>query len=104
MIHWRDMEGAGSDRNRASAIFWVDEVPESTHYQTLGVHRKASVATIKRAYRGLVMQHHPDHHQGASRHSAEARMKQINAAYSVLRSPAHREKYDASLDPRSTHR
>jgi DnaJ-class molecular chaperone len=101
MIQWRDMEGVGSNQNGASKIMWVDELPASTHYQTLGVHRKASTSIIKRAYRALVTQHHPDLHHGSSRPIAEARMQQINAAYCVLRSASHREAYDATLDPRS---
>jgi hypothetical protein len=64
-----------------------------SHYDQLGVTTDASEAEIRAAYRRLARAHHPDRRGGAS---AE-RMSAINAAYRVLRDPARRAVYDASL-------
>jgi DnaJ-class molecular chaperone len=62
------------------------------YYQILGVSRSASEKEIKQAYRRLARKHHPDVNPGDK--SAEARFKEINAAYEVLSSPDKRKKYD----------
>jgi molecular chaperone DnaJ len=62
------------------------------HYQILGVTRNASEKEIKQAYRRLARKHHPDLNPGDK--SAEARFKEINAAYEVLSNPEKRKKYD----------
>jgi len=59
-----------------------------THYQTLGVNKDASPEDIKRAFRKLAMQHHPD------RGGDETRFKEIQAAYDVLGDPTRRAEYD----------
>jgi curved DNA-binding protein len=61
------------------------------YYQTLGVGRDASQAEIKRAYRKLARQFHPDVNPDAS---AEERFKEINEAYEVLSDPEKRRRYD----------
>lgn len=58
------------------------------HYQTLGVDRSASPEDIKRAYRRLASQHHPD--KGGD----TARFQQIEEAYRVLGNPDARQQYD----------
>lgn len=58
-------------------------------YQVLGVDRTATADDIKRAYRRLAHQHHPDKSGGD-----EEKFKHINAAYQVLSDPAKRAKYD----------
>ena len=58
------------------------------HYATLGVARTASQDEIKRAFRKLASQHHPD--KGGD----TARFQQIQAAYEVLSDPARRAEYD----------
>jgi molecular chaperone DnaJ len=60
-------------------------------YDTLGVPRDATQADIKRAFRRLAMQYHPDRNKEAG---AEDRFKQINAAYEVLSDPEKRQRYD----------
>jgi molecular chaperone DnaJ len=62
------------------------------YYQILGVSRNASEKDIKQAYRRLARKHHPDLNPGDK--SAEARFKEINAAYEVLSNPEKRKKYD----------
>jgi len=62
------------------------------YYQILGVRRNASEKEIKQAYRRLARKHHPDLNPGDK--SAEAKFKEINAAYEVLSNPEKRKKYD----------
>jgi curved DNA-binding protein len=62
------------------------------YYKILGVERAASEKELKRAYRKLAVQFHPDKNPGDPR--AEERFKEINEAYEVLGDPAKRAKYD----------
>jgi DnaJ-class molecular chaperone with C-terminal Zn finger domain len=62
------------------------------YYQILGVGRTATEKEIKQAYRRLARKHHPDLNPGDK--SAEAKFKEINAAYEVLSDPEKRRKYD----------
>jgi molecular chaperone DnaJ len=62
------------------------------YYQILGVNRNASEKEIKQAYRRLARKHHPDLNPGDK--SAEAKFKEINAAYEVLSNAEKRKKYD----------
>jgi DnaJ-class molecular chaperone len=62
------------------------------YYQTLGVPKTASAAEIKRAFRKLARQYHPDLNAGNK--TAEARFKEINEANEVLSDADSRRKYD----------
>lgn len=62
------------------------------YYKTLGVGKDASEKEIKRAFRRLARQHHPDVNPGDPQ--AEERFKEINEAYEVLSDPEKRSKYD----------
>jgi molecular chaperone DnaJ len=62
------------------------------YYDVLGVPRNADEATLKRAYRKLAMEYHPDRNNGDR--SAEARFKELTEAYEVLRDPEKRAVYD----------
>jgi molecular chaperone DnaJ len=63
----------------------------SDFYVLLGVSREASEAEIKKAYRKLAMEYHPDRNQSPQ---AEGRFKEITEAYEVLRDPQKRAAYD----------
>ena len=63
------------------------------YYAVLGVPRTASQAEIKKAYRKLARQHHPDTKPGDT--AAERRFKEVNEANAVLSDPAKRKQYDA---------
>lgn len=62
------------------------------YYHTLGVERTASQADIKRAYRKLARQYHPDLHPNDP--AAQAKFQQLNEANEVLGDPEKRRKYD----------
>lgn len=62
------------------------------YYELLSVSRNASDKEIKQAYRRLARKYHPDVNPGDK--SAEARFKEINAAYEVLSDSEKRKKYD----------
>ena len=62
------------------------------YYQTLGVSKDATEAEIKRAYRKLAKQYHPDQNQGNK--DAEEKFKAINEAYEVLKDKEKRARYD----------
>lgn len=61
-------------------------------YEVLGVERTASPEEIKRAYRRLAMQYHPDRNPDDV--AAEEKFKEATEAYEILRDPDHRSRYD----------
>ena len=62
------------------------------YYETLGVEQNASEEEIKKAYRKMALQHHPDKNAGDPK--AEENFKGINEAYSVLSDAEKRRNYD----------
>jgi len=64
----------------------------ATLYDTLGVSKSASADEIKKAYRKLAREHHPDRDPGAA--SAEEKLKEVQHAYDVLGDDEKRKQYD----------
>lgn len=67
---------------------WFDK----DFYKVLGVGKDADEATLKKAYRKLARQFHPDSNPGNA--AAEAKFKEISEAYSVLSDSQQRREYD----------
>ena len=61
------------------------------YYKTLGVDREAKAHDIKKAFRRLARKYHPD---VSKEPDADARMKEVNEAYTVLSDPEKRAAYD----------
>ena len=64
----------------------------SDYYKMLSVPRNANTEQIKKAYRKLALECHPDRNQGSK--DAEERFKEVTEAYEVLRDPDKRATYD----------
>jgi len=62
------------------------------YYEILGIDRSADADTIKKAYRKLALQHHPDRNGGDP--EAEEKFKEATEAYEILRDPKKRTAYD----------
>ncbi|HEY1457542.1 MAG TPA: molecular chaperone DnaJ [Solirubrobacteraceae bacterium] len=67
------------------------------YYATLGVEKKATPEEIKKAYRKLARQYHPDRNPDDKR--AEERFKEISQAHDVLGDPEKRSQYDSGTGP-----
>jgi len=65
---------------------------EKDYYAALGVSKGAPAAEIKKAYRKLAQQHHPDRNKGDA--TAEEKFKEVSEAYSVLSDDVKRKEYD----------
>jgi curved DNA-binding protein CbpA len=103
MIEWREEHEAEANRR----IVWQDcpvvplipQVP--LYYQRLELALDATAVEIKRAYRRLARQFHPDARAASERSLAEASMQQLNEAYAVLGDPQRRLLYDRMHQLRS---
>jgi len=62
------------------------------YYDILGIAKGASIEEIKKAYRKLARQYHPD--VAKDKAAAEAKMKELNEAYSILSNPQKKQAYD----------
>lgn len=67
-------------------------MPRVDFYRVLGVSREASNDVIKKAYRKLVFEHHPDRNPNSK--EAEDKIREINAAYEIVGDPESRRNYD----------
>ncbi len=79
-------EGPGANLETSMAVQYKD------YYQTLGVAKGVSQEEIRKAFRKLARQHHPD--VAKDKKAAENKFKEINEAYEVLGDPEKRRKYD----------
>lgn len=69
------------------------------YYRTLGLRPDAPAEEIKKVYRKLAMQYHPDRNGG--NHDSEERLKEINEAYQILGDEEKRELYDIQCRQKS---
>jgi len=65
---------------------------KKNYYDILGISKTASIEDIKKAYRKLAMQYHPDRNRGNK--AAEEKFKEINEAYDTLSNPSKKKIYD----------
>ena len=61
------------------------------YYDVLGINRQATDEDIKKSYRKLAFQYHPDRNKDKS---AEEKFKEVNQAYEILSDPQKRANYD----------
>ncbi|RHZ75269.1 hypothetical protein Glove_216g54 [Diversispora epigaea] len=83
----RDLHNAERELKKAS---------RKDYYKILGVSRDASEIDIKKAYRKLALQHHPDKNSGDS--EAEVKFKEIGEAYAIIGDPVKKQRYDSGVD------
>ena len=69
-------------------------ITERDYYAVLGLPRTATPEEIKKAYRRLARQYHPDLHGGSKKADMEKKFKELNEANEVLGDPDKRKKYD----------
>ncbi|RMX94402.1 hypothetical protein D0868_12310, partial [Hortaea werneckii] len=74
---------------------------QKDYYKILNVDRDASDREIKKSFRKLTVQHHPDkaHQNGVSPEDAQRKMQAINEAYEVLSDPELKARFDRGEDP-----
>lgn len=72
------------------------------YYKVLGISRESSPREIKKAYRAMTKQYHPDKYRGdLDKEEVEKKMSSINEAYEVLGNPELKERFDRGDDPNS---
>lgn len=77
---------------RATPHAIVCRMPRMNYYEVLGVSREASDEDIKKAYRKLAFEHHPD--RNPHKKDADERIREINVAYEIIGDPERRRSYD----------
>ncbi len=65
---------------------------DGDYYQILGVSKNSSAEEIKKAYRKLALEHHPDRNKGDK--ASEEKFKEVTRAYEVLSDPTKKQQYD----------
>ncbi|KAI9787656.1 MAG: hypothetical protein M1839_000187 [Geoglossum umbratile] len=106
--HAKDHAPGGAQHPRLSELFskahnLLRRSKQKDYYKVLGVNRDADDRDIKRTYRRLTKQYHPDKvaQSGGNKEEAEKKMASINEAYEVLSNPELRQRFDNGDDPNS---
>lgn len=85
---------------------YIFEIMKRDYYEILGVSKDAATQQIKKAYRSLALQHHPDRVSSDKKKESEEKFKEISEAYGVLSDSQKRQMYDqyghAGIDQRYT--
>jgi DnaJ-class molecular chaperone len=97
VIQWHELGDRHAEHKQPHDVQWTELRIVPNYYQQLAIDPTATETEIKRAYRKLATLFHPDRQPSSSRAAAEAQMKEINAAYGVLRCSQRRAIYDAQL-------
>jgi DnaJ-class molecular chaperone len=100
VIHWRELE-QDPDLEPPRQVEWVELQVTPDPYRHLGIRPTATADEIRRAYWKLAALFHPDHQSNDLKPAAEARMKELNAAYALLRHSKRRAADDAELSGKS---
>ncbi|KAA8893962.1 hypothetical protein FN846DRAFT_976560 [Sphaerosporella brunnea] len=101
-----EVEGASGDRRIQKKLQEAHNLLRRSktkdYYKVLGVSRDADAQDIKKAYRKLTKQYHPDKYRGEmTPEQIQKKMSEINEAYEVLSDPALKERFDNGDDPNS---
>jgi DnaJ-class molecular chaperone len=97
VIQWHELGDHHADHRQSCDVQWTELRIVPNYYQQLGIDSTATETEIKLAYRKLATLFHPDRQPSDFRAAAETRMKELNAAYGVLRYSQRRAIYDAQL-------
>lgn len=92
---------SGVRRALQSAKSSLKQSKRKDYYKILGVERDASDSDIKKAYRRMALQHHPDKQAGLSdeeKNVSERKFKQVSEAYGVLSDPTKKQRFDMGMD------
>ncbi|CAO3627604.1 unnamed protein product [Cunninghamella blakesleeana] len=96
----RLLESDGSNREYRNLLRKAElELKKSLrkdYYKVLGLSKDASESEIKKAYRKLALQYHPDKNAGDA--AAEVKFKEIGEAYAILSDPQKKNQYDSGVD------
>ncbi|KAJ3245019.1 hypothetical protein HDU78_010074 [Chytriomyces hyalinus] len=93
------------DREIANALRRAQKAEKTAkrkdYYKILGVDKSADEGAIKKAYRKMALQYHPDKQASLpeeERHDSDAKFKEISEAYSVLSDPQKKQMFDSGMD------
>src|SRR4030067_183795 len=91
MGHRTPSRTSGKAATAPGVLGRVAQMARRDYYEVLGVQKNSPLENLKKAYRKLALECHPDRNPGNK--AAEERFKEINEAYSVLSDPETREQY-----------